>query len=29
LRQASVEELERVVARPLAARIAEHLHPSS
>jgi excinuclease ABC subunit C len=26
VRQASIEELSRVVARPLAARIAEHLH---
>ncbi len=29
VRRASVEELSRVVARPLAARIAEHLHPSA
>ena len=27
LRQASIDDLARVVARPLAARIAEHLHP--
>jgi excinuclease ABC subunit C len=29
LRQASVDDLARVVARPLAARIAEHLHLST
>jgi excinuclease ABC subunit C len=29
VRRASVEELARVVARPLAARIAEHLHPGT